>query len=90
MDLNTFRITRPEPLVSRRPKRDRKIKTERPGANKRGRKNDDMITFLNNFVGTKIRNGMYPPKKKENLMTTVCRLIKTEADQYRTLHISEA
>jgi len=48
-----------------------------------------MITFLANFVGTKIKAGIYPPKKKENLMTTVCRLIKTEAETHRSLHISE-
>jgi len=88
MDLNSARTKAQESPIVKRTKREKKSKST-TGISKRGRKNDDMITFLNHFVGTKIRNGMYPPKKKENLMTTVCRLIKTEADQYRTLHISE-
>ena len=86
--MNGTRRRAPNMNTIQRAKRDKKVFAV-TGNRKRGRKNDDMITFLANFVGTKIKGGIYPPKKKENLMTTVCRLIKTEADMHRTLHISE-
>ena len=66
-------------------KRSKKAHSIPHPVTKRGRPDDKLISYLKNFVGTKVKNGVYPPKKKENLMTTVCRSIKSDTAKYRTL-----